>query len=169
MIRKATLPRIAGAIWIAGLTLALAPIRAPVEDWYVITIAGSPAGSVRNLATEEGAEHVETQSFQLVLNRMGSLTEMASETTTRENRDGELLAVDMELDMSSQVTTLRAVVEPGRILIADGAGEASFGREITYEGRLVGPEGVRGPRRPAPAGARRPGPGRARSRRCRAP
>ena len=135
--------RFAAFVYAAALILP-GPLRAdPIEDWYVLTIAGSPAGYVLNLISEEGGLHVETQSFQLRLNRMGSVAEMGSEMETREDSEGRLVGVEMELDMSSQVTTLEAIVEPGRVLIAEGAGEASFDREMEYEGNLLGPEGVR--------------------------
>lgn len=144
MNRDTTLRLLSGVLWVAVFVAVIVPVQAAaVEDWYVLTIAGSPVGSLRNVVSTQDDVHVETQSLQLVLNRMGSLAEMASETTTREDGAGNLLSVEMELDLSSQSTTVKAVIEPGRVLIADGAGEATFGRQLEYTGALVGPAGTR--------------------------
>jgi hypothetical protein len=81
--------------------------------------------------------------MRMVLNRMGSLVEMDSVATTREDEAGRLLGAEMTLVMSEQSTTTRAVVEPGRVLLTSGVGDASFENEQPYEGELIGPAGAR--------------------------
>jgi len=134
---------IRAAVLLAAVVLGLPAVAAPADDWYVLTIGGSPVGSVRVEADDGQGVHAETQTMHMVLNRMGSLVETTTTATTREDESGRLLSADVELHMSDQSTTLRAVVEPGLVRLASEAGGATFERELAYEGELIGPAGVR--------------------------
>jgi hypothetical protein len=113
------------------------------DDWYVISIAGSPVGSLHTVLKRENGEQVETQEMRVVLNRLGSRVEMASTVASREDSAGRLVSVSMELDASDQSTTMNALVEPGWVRIEQTAGEASFQRALQYRGQLLGPAGIR--------------------------
>jgi hypothetical protein len=127
----------------AAIVFGSPAVVTAAEDWYVITIGGSPVGSVHIESADNEGGHTEIQTMRMVLNRMGSTVEMNTTGTTREDESGRLLAVDVELDMSDQSTTLHAEVEPGRVRLASVAGDATFDRELAYEGELIGPAGLR--------------------------
>lgn len=131
------------ALVVIALALAGPATTVADDDWYVISISASPVGSLHSVLKEDNGQRIQTQELRIVLNRLGSRAEIASTIETREDASGRLVGVTMELDASSQATTMKAVIEPGRVRISNTAGGATFDRELEYTGDLLGPTGIR--------------------------
>jgi hypothetical protein len=120
-----------------------ATVAEAAEQWYVISIAGQPVGSVHETTSETSAGARVESRLQIVLNRLGTRVEMASASSTEESTEGRLRKAGVELKMSSQVTSTTAEVGEGVVRIRSGAGGQSFDRTAEFSGELTGPEGLR--------------------------
>jgi hypothetical protein len=120
---------------------------APSEKWFVVTLAGTPVGYVRESSGPAAAgppgAFVTESEMKMVLNRLGSKVEIGLLSRAEESSEGRLLSVAYEMRASEMSTKSRAVVGNGRIEIQSEAGGKSYSRTIPYTGVLLGPEGVR--------------------------
>jgi len=112
------------------------------EQWYVVSMAGQPVGSIVERRSEEEGEVLLKSEMRLVINRLGNKVEMGTDAAFRELPDGRLRGVDVDLKMSTQVTSTHATVEEGTVRIRSGTGEQSFERSVPFTGALLGPEGI---------------------------
>jgi transglutaminase-like putative cysteine protease len=123
--------------------LFLAGVAAAAEEWYIVSIAGQPVGSIQEMTTET-PDGIRIESrLQLVLNRLGTRVEMASTSSTVESKEGRLRTAGIDLKMSSLVTSTVAEVGEGVVKIRSQAGGQSFDRTAEFSGELLGPEGIR--------------------------
>lgn len=130
------------AAFLLSLPAALAePAR---ERWYVVSLGGVPAGSVREaVVTEDGGAVRSTTELRLVLQRLGSRIEMTTSAASRESPDGRLASAEVELTASAETTSMTAEVKDGEVLLTSRAGGRSFERSLPFSGELLGPEGLR--------------------------
>jgi hypothetical protein len=147
--------------------LALVPLAQPplyglgaqaaaeaADLWYVIKIAGQPAGYIheRTVAQEHG---LNTDSTMIVvLNRLGSRVEIGFLSASEETPEGLLRRVIYEMTASNQATKSEAVISEGKIEIRNESGGKSYTSTLNYTGELYGPEGMR---RLTSAGLKNPG------------
>lgn len=113
------------------------------EQWYVISIAGQPVGSLQETTAPTATGTRVESRMRLVLNRLGARVEMGSASSAEESPEGRLRSAGTELKMSSQVTSTTAEVGEGVVRIRSGAGGRSFERTAEFSGELLGPEGIR--------------------------
>lgn len=129
------------------------PVEPPVQEehWYIIRIGGTEVGYVqeklgRIFPAEKPTEleRILTETkMRLILNRLGSRVELFSSSSAKEDAAGRLLTTRFEMKLSSQVTTMEAMVHQGTIELRSEAGGKSYVRSIAYQGELFGPEGIR--------------------------
>jgi len=117
------------------------------EKWFVILIAGSPVGSLHDVAsrksTPAGDILVYSSEMRMVLNRLGSKVEMRFLTVSEETPAGVLLRETYDVQASQMVTHTEAVVKDGRLELRSEAGGKAYDRTIPFSGVLLGQEGVR--------------------------
>lgn len=131
------------------------------ERWYVIKIAGRPAGYVREIAEAKAAPEaaakpgpqtrtataarvlVTTSEMRLVLNRLGSRIELRLMSEAEESAEGALLKTTYVMMASTLSTKSVAVVGDGKIEITSDAGGKTYTNTMTFEGRIHGPEAIR--------------------------
>jgi len=127
----------------AILLFLFVSLPAAAEQWYVVSIAGQPVGSVQEVVSVEGEGSRAESRLRMVLNRLGSRVEMATASEIQESGDGRLRKASLELRMSSQATSTTVEVEGGALRIRSQAGGKSFDRTVEIPGDLLGPEGLR--------------------------
>jgi hypothetical protein len=132
------------------------------DRWYVIKIAGNPAGYIHERvetkpAMKAGAKSsgpadtapparllVTTSDMRLVLNRLGSRIELRFLSSAEESSsDGLLLRTSHVMLASNQSTKSEAVVGDGKIEVRSEAGGKAYTNILTFTGPLFGPEAVR--------------------------
>jgi transglutaminase-like putative cysteine protease len=127
---------------------------APEADrWYVIKIAGNPAGYIREQVEAKTAPRgqakpaarllVTTSDMRLVLNRLGRRIELRFLSSSEESAEGILLRTSYVMLASNQSTKSDAVIADGKIEITNEAGGKAYTNSLTYTGQLSGPEGIR--------------------------
>jgi hypothetical protein len=122
--------------------------------WYVIKIAGQPAGYVHE-ETKAKEQGLKTDSeMRIVLNRLGSRVEIGFFSASEETPEGLLRHVSYEMTASSQATKSEADISEGKIQIRSESGGKTYTSTLNYTGELYGPEGIR---RLTAAGLRNPG------------
>ena len=133
----------------------LADAVADASDlWYVIKIAGQPAGYIHETTTT-GKEVLRTDSQMLVvLNRLGSRVEIGFLSVSEESPEGLLSRVRYEMTASSEATRSEALVGKGKVEIRNESGGKTYSSTLSYTGELLGSEGVR---RRSAAGLKNPG------------
>ncbi len=138
------------------------PEAGDADRWYVIKIAGSPAGTIHEQVETKPATMakadpagqaktapppsllVTTSDMRLVLNRLGSRIELRFLSSAEESSpDGLLLRTSHVMLASNQSTKSDAVVGDGRIEVRTEAGGKSYTSALTFTGPLFGPEAVR--------------------------
>jgi transglutaminase-like putative cysteine protease len=121
-----------------------APRAEAGETFFLVTLAGTPAGLASERTEPEGPGGFETHAtFELVFNRLGARLEIATSETDHEDAAGHLLGVEARIRASAEETTLSATVLPGRIAITTTAGGRSYSRELEEHRPLLGAEGLR--------------------------
>ena len=130
---------------LAAFLLSLPAAAAdPRDQWYVLSIGGTPAGSVREaVVTEDGGAVRSTTELRMILQRLGSRIEMTTSAASRESRDGRLASAEVEIKASAETTSMTAEVKEREVLLTSRAGGRSFERSLPYSGELLGPEGLR--------------------------
>ena len=132
------------------------------DRWYVIKIAGSPAGYIHEQVETKPASMAEadpagqaktappssllvtTSDMRLVLNRLGSRIELRFLSSAEElASDGRLLRTSHVMLASNQSTKSDAVVGDGRIEVRSEAGGKAYTKTLTFTGALFGPEAIR--------------------------
>jgi len=131
----------------AGSPEPTEPAARPSENWYVMTMGGSPVGYVREVTTRSAAAgrpavRVETE-MKLVLNRLGTKVELAVLSTTEETARGILLRTVSELKASVLSTRSEALFRDGKIELKTESGGKAYSRTIDGGENILGPEGVR--------------------------
>lgn len=111
--------------------------------WYIIKIAGQPAGYIfeETKADEHGFRT--NSKMIIVLNRLGSRVEIGFLSASEETPDGLLRRVSYEMIASNQATKSEAVVNDGKIEIRNESGGKTYSSTLNCTGELHGPEGVR--------------------------
>lgn len=122
-----------------------APLAASAveESWYVTAIGGAPVGYVHEARESRDGEVRLRNDFRIVLNRMGSKIEMSVRGASRESEAGLLVSSEMEMTMSEQTTSVKAVAGGGSLSVESQAGGRAFQRDLPFEGELLGPDAVR--------------------------
>ena len=119
----------------------------PSDQWFVMTLGGTPVGYVHESTTlagnGEAAVLATDSTLKMVLNRLGNKVEIESVSHTEETPEGRLKSVAYEMRASVLSTKTRAVVKDGLIEIRSEAGGKTYARTIPFTGVLLGPEGVR--------------------------
>jgi transglutaminase-like putative cysteine protease len=119
----------------------------PSDQWFVMTLGGTPVGYVHESTTlvgnGEAAVLATDSTLKMVLNRLGNKVEIESVSHTEETPEGRLKSVAYEMRASVLSTKTRAVVKDGLIEIRNEAGGKTYARTIPFTGVLLGPEGVR--------------------------
>ncbi len=149
------------------------PEAGDADRWYVIKIAGSPAGTIHEQVETKPATMakadpageadtappprllVTTSEMRLVLNRLGSRIELRFLSSAEESApDGLLLRTSHVMLASNQSTKSDAVVGDGQIEVRSEAGGKAYTNTLTFTGPLFGPEAVR---RACAEGLKKPG------------
>ncbi len=125
------------------LSLFLALPAAAAEQWYVVSMAGQPVGSLQETVSEDAAGTRTENRLRLVLNRLGSRVEMDTAAAVQESADGRIRKASVDLKMSSQSTSMTAEIGDGAVHIRSQAGGQSFDRTVPFSGDLLGPAGLR--------------------------
>jgi hypothetical protein len=119
----------------------------PSEQWFLITIGGSPVGFVHETSSRtsssQGVSLYSTSDMKLVINRLGAKVEMEFKSSAEESEDGILRKFANELKASLLATKSEAIIGEKTIEIRSGSGGKSYSRTIPYSGRLLGSEGIR--------------------------
>lgn len=109
------------------------------EQWHVLSIDGTPVGSVHEVFARETDESVTTESVVMVLNRLGARIETGNTVQSVENDSGDLLRVNLEVRTSEQSMRVLAFLEDDQwVTRSAGAG--------VPDRRQAMPEPLRGPR-----------------------
>jgi transglutaminase-like putative cysteine protease len=157
---------IVAALWaLAGMpagriAAAAAPAASSAElladRWYVIKIAGNPAGYVHEEVEAKAAPQaiVTTSDMHLVLNRLGSRIELRFLSSADETAAGMLLGTSYVMLASNQSTKSDAVVKDGKLEVTSEAGGKTYTNTLDFMGQLFGPEGIR---RMSAGGLKKPG------------
>ncbi len=128
--------------------------QARTELWYVVNIAGQPAGYVREeTAIEAEAVRIESD-MRIVLNRLGNRVEIGFYSSSEESPEGLLLRTSYEMTASSQTMRTEAVIKEREIEIKSESGGKTYTSSLKYSGTLYGSEGIR---RATVAGLMNPG------------
>jgi hypothetical protein len=148
---------ITGLLFLAQLPLLGLSSQAPAgaaDLWYVIKIAGQPAGYIHEKTVTQ--EHgLNTDSTMIVvLNRLGSRVEIGFLSASEETPEGLLRRVSYEMTASNQATKSEAVISEGKVEIRNESGGKTYTSTLNYTGQLYGPEGMR---RLTAAGLKNPG------------
>jgi transglutaminase-like putative cysteine protease len=123
------------------------------DRWYVIKIAGNPAGYVHEQVESKAAPGaktkpaplilVTTSDMRLVLNRLGSRIDLRFLTSAEEAAEGKLLRTESAMLASNQSTKSDAVVGDGKIEVTSEAGGKTYTNTLPFKGELFGPEAIR--------------------------
>ncbi len=153
------------AIFIAGLGLLLAglvrtqeprpaPESAASDLWYIVKIAGQPAGYVYE-ATKIQDRTIRTDSdMRIILNRLGSRVEIGFVSSSEESPDGLLRRISYEMTASNQTMRTDSVIKEGEIEVKSESGGKIYPSTLKFTGDLYGSEGIR---RATVSGLRNPG------------
>lgn len=117
--------------------------NAAYETWHRYRMAGQDVGYIHEATVREGDLLKTTVDMRVVINRLGSSTEIRAKTIYDETPDGELRSAHSELSSSRQVTTLDARVEKEAVRLQVSTGGKEYRRDLQYSGLLLGPSGVR--------------------------
>jgi len=134
--------------------LSAQPAADPADLWYVIKIAGQPAGYIHEVTKPEGLGLNTHSEMLIVLNRLGSQVKIGFVSVSEETPEGLLRRVRYEMKASDQSTKSEAVINEGKVEIRNESGGKTYTSTLNYTGDLHGPEGVR---RLTAAGLRNPG------------
>lgn len=126
----------------------------PADLWYVIKMAGQPAGYIHEVTKPEGQGLNTDSEMLIVLNRLGSQVKIGFLSVSEETQDGLLRRVRYEMTASDQTTKSEAVMNEGKVEIRNESGGKTYTSALKYTGDLYVPEGVR---RLTAAGLRNPG------------
>ena len=138
----------------ASLSRPPIPVPEAASLWYVIKIAGQPAGYVHE-ETQPYEQGVRTTSeMTVVLNRLGSQVELAFISASEETPEGRLRRVSYEMKASNQSTKSEAVIGGGKVEIRNESGGKTYTSALSYTDELYGPEAIR---RLTAAGLKNPG------------
>ena len=118
-------------------------LPALAEQWYVVSLAGQPVGSLQETVSEDAAGTRTENRIRMVLNRLGSRVEMDTATDVQESAEGRIQKASLDLKMSTQSTSTTAEVGDGAVRIRRQAGGQSFERTVPFSGDLLGPSGLR--------------------------
>ncbi|MBN2408581.1 MAG: transglutaminase domain-containing protein [Candidatus Aminicenantes bacterium] len=113
------------------------------EFWYVVNIAGQPAGYVREtIRTREHAVHIDSE-MRIVLNRLGSRIEIGFRSSSEESPDGLLRRAGYEMTASNQTMRTESVVGERKIEVKNESGGKTYTSALEYSGDIYGSEGIR--------------------------
>ena len=126
----------------------------PADLWYIIKIAGQPAGYIHEVTKAEGQGLKTDSEMLVVLNRLGSRVEIGFLSISEETPEGLLRRVRYEMTASAQTTKSEAVISEGKVEIRNESGGKTYSNTLNYTGELHGPEGTR---RLTASGLRNPG------------
>lgn len=111
--------------------------------WYVIKIAGQPAGYIHEETQPHDKGVRTTSEMTVVLNRLGSRVEIRFISASEETTEGLLLRVSYEMKASNQSTKSEAVIGGGKVEIRNETGGKTYTSTLDYAGELHGPEAIR--------------------------
>ncbi len=149
----------AGAL--VSISVSMLPGDTGADRWYIIKIAGNPAGYVHEVVEEKAAPEakaksapqaktapaprllVTTSDMRLVLNRLGSRIELRFLSSADESAEGRLLRTEYVMLASNQSTKSTAVVDDGKIEVTSEAAGKAYTNVLTFTGTLFGPEAIR--------------------------
>ena len=111
--------------------------------WYIVKIAGQPAGYVHEVNIIQGeAIRIESE-MRIVLNRLGSRVEIGFLSSSEESPDGLLRQTSYEMTASNQAMRTDAAIKEGEIEVKSESGGKTYTSSLKYSGDLYGSEGIR--------------------------
>ncbi|MCH8478956.1 MAG: hypothetical protein LAT56_13585 [Wenzhouxiangella sp.] len=114
---------------------------ADLERWHVLTIDGSPVGSVHEVLAE-GDDHWQvSESTVMVINRLDTRIETSTVQETFETAGGLLESVRLRIQVSDQVMVIDAFAENGEWVTRDPTPGVPERRQALTE-PLTGPRAV---------------------------
>jgi len=120
------------------------PAQEPSDLWWTFQIGGRRVGYVHETTSGKAPGTIKTTTeAELSIGRLGSKVEMKMKVASEEAADRGLQNVQSETSSSTQSTTLEAVVTDGNVRVRSRSGAKTYERSIPFQGRLLGPDGVR--------------------------
>ncbi|MGB7295637.1 MAG: transglutaminase-like domain-containing protein [Candidatus Aminicenantales bacterium] len=111
--------------------------------WYVVNIAGQPAGYVREtIRTQKQTVRTDSE-MRIVLNRLGIRVEIGFKSASEESTDGLLRWVGYEMTASNQTMRTESVIREGKIEVKNESGGKIYTSALEYSNDLYGSEGIR--------------------------
>ncbi|MFZ2054831.1 MAG: transglutaminase domain-containing protein, partial [Candidatus Aminicenantales bacterium] len=111
--------------------------------WYVVNIAGQPAGYVRETISTQAQTIRINSEMRIVLNRLGSRVEIGFFSSSEESPDGLLHRVSYEMTASNQTMRTESVIREGKIEVKNESGGKIYTSTLEYSNDLYGSEGIR--------------------------
>src|SRR4030042_2663576 len=108
----------------------------PADLWYIIKIAGQPAGYIHEVTKAEGQGLKTDSGMLVVLNRLGSRGEIGFLSISAETPEGLLRRVRYEMTASAQTTKSEAVISEGKVEIRNASGGKTYSNTLNYTGEL---------------------------------
>lgn len=129
-----------------AILLAAAPTRdafAQETDWYLVKLAGTPAGWMRETRADSAGLIRTRSTMFLAINRLGSQVVMRTDVVSVETAGGALRSLDIETQMSEQRVLTTVVVNGDTARIGMTAGGRRFDRDVALRDTLLGPDAAR--------------------------
>lgn len=127
---------------LAVLVLLNLPLQAQ-ERWFTVELAKNPVGYNYQQIERNQQTVKEKLEFKMVLNRLGSKTEMYFLTNTTESISGKMQKIVVTSKYSQKATVIEAIIKGQEIHLTTKVGGKSYPKKITYQGELLGAEGIR--------------------------
>jgi hypothetical protein len=127
---------------LAILALLLTPAGGNAQgsdDWYVIRMAGTPVGWMRDSRTMSDSGPIVSTTMRFVLNRLGSQVVMEMREQSLESGRGSLIRSDGTMRLSEQTTEFHAAMIGDSVRVRTRAGGREFERVLEARTRLIGP------------------------------
>jgi transglutaminase-like putative cysteine protease len=121
----------------------LRPEEQADELWYIVRIAGQPAGYVYEVTKIQGPTIRTDSDMRIILNRLGSRVEIGFTSSSEESTGGLLRRVSYEMTASNQTMRTDAEIKEGEIAVKSESGGKTYTSTLKYEGSLFGSEGIR--------------------------
>ncbi len=120
------------------------PAQAASDLWWTYQIAGRRVGYLHETTTGKASGAIMTDADAVIaLGALGSKVEIKMKIASEEMADGALRSVRCQTSSSTQTTMMEAVVTEGKVRVRSRSGAKTYERDISYQGRLLGPAGVR--------------------------
>ncbi|MCX7973872.1 MAG: transglutaminase-like domain-containing protein [Candidatus Aminicenantes bacterium] len=114
--------------------------------WYVVKLSDIPAGYAwersKKVMTSQGPVIKGISELRLAVRRLGTKIELSSVSEIEETERGDLRRLSLSMKLSNLETKTQAEVGEKVITVRSSAGGKEFTQKITFNERLLGPEGI---------------------------